>query len=233
MHVKSLRRAVLMAVALVMSAFSLVAVSSTPAHAATPTFSQLGANYSAVRYGTTVTFTGRVGYSNGGTPTYVPKGTVTLQRLPAGGSTWLTVSSRPIVANADQKWSYKPAGTASYRLVYSDSSGTYTGSVSSSVKVGVRRNLNDNWRSSTRTFYGKVAPKYAGKPVIIQKSTCRYPKSTSCSWSAYKVINTNAYSNWSLRLPAYRTKTHFRAYVRPSSGYLGSLSNYYVSTYRY
>jgi len=222
-----------MAVALVMSAFSLVAVSSTPAHAATPTFSELGANYSAVRYGTTVTFTGRVGYSNGGTATYVPKGTVTLQRLPAGGSAWLTVSSRPIVANANQTWSYKPAGTASYRLVYSDSSGTYSSSVSSSVKVGVRRNLNDGWRSSTRTFYGKVAPKYAGKPVIIQKSTCRYPKSTSCRWSAYKVINTNAYSNWSLRLPAYRTKTHFRAYVRPSSGYLGSLSNYYVSTYRY
>ncbi|HWJ08236.1 MAG TPA: hypothetical protein VNS46_02610 [Nocardioides sp.] len=229
----SLRRVVLMVVALVASSLSLVAVSTSSAQAATSTFSQLGANYASVRYGTTVTFTGRVGYTNNGNPTYVPQGTVTLQRLPAGGSTWLTVSSRPIVPNADQTWTYKPAGTSTYRLLYSDGSGTYGSSASPSVKVGVRRNLNDNWRSATRTFYGKVAPKYAGKPVIIQKSTCRYPASSSCSWSAYRVINTNAYSNWSLKLPAYRTKTHFRAYVRPSSGYLGSLSNYYVTTYRY
>lgn len=232
MH-KSLRRVVLTVVALVASTLSLVAVSTAPAQAATATFAQLQANYSTVKYGTTVTFTGRVGYSNAGTPTYVPKGTVTLQRLPYGGSTWVSVSSRPIVANADQKWSYRPAATSSYRLVYTDGSGTYATSTSSSVRVNLRRNLNDNWRSSTRTFYGKVAPKYARKAVIIQKSTCRYPASSSCSWSAYKVIYTNAYSNWALRLPAYRTRTHFRAYVRPSSGYLGSLSNHYVTTYRY
>lgn len=226
----SLRRVVLVVVALLASSLSLVAVSTTSAQAATATQSHITRSVPSVQYGSNVTIEGWVTCCGSTSHGYGFE--LQLQRK-IGSGAWTTFGRRDVTSTAPTAiWTFKPSASAYYR-VYFPGVGDHTASYSGALSVGVRRNLNDNWRSSTRTYYGKVAPKYAGKPVIIQKSTCRYPARSSCSWSAYKVINTNAYSNWSLRLPAYRTKTHFRAYVRPSSGYLGSLSNYYVTTYRY
>ncbi|HWJ66718.1 MAG TPA: hypothetical protein VNT31_08575 [Nocardioides sp.] len=231
MH-KSLRRVVLMVVALVASSLSLVAVTSAPAQAApTPTEAHLTRDYSVVKYGGYVTMQGWVTCCGDPEPGYGFK--VQLQRK-IGSGAWTVFSTRDVTSTTPRPvWKFKPSASAYYRLYFPGIGTEFAPDYSPALKVGVRRNLNDNWRSSTRTFYGKVAPKYAGKPVIIQKSTCRYPNSSSCSWSVHKVVYTNGYSNWAVRLPAYRTRTHFRAYVRPSSGYLGSLSNHYVTTYRY
>lgn len=236
MHVKSLRRAVILAVAMVASSLSLVTLSTAPAHAtAYNSFSELHSNYSAIRYGSAITLTARVGYDEVN-PTYVNAGTATLQRQVYGATTWSNFSVRTIDSTTgDITWTIKPSKTTKYRIAYSGgayNADTYSASTSNIVRVAVRRNLNDNFRRSDRLFYGKVAPKFANRAVYIQKSTCTNPTGSSCSWSAYKTIRTNGTSNWSLKLPVYARKTHFRAYIPASSGYAGSLSNYYVSTWR-
>ncbi len=162
MHVKSLRRIVLMVVAMVASSLSLVAVSTAPANAAAySSFAELENNYSSVRYGVAVTLTGRVGYDTAA-PKYVNAGTATLQRLPYGASSWANVSSKTYTdTTTDLVWSLKPSNTTQYRIVYSGGTygaDTYGTSVSNVVKVGVKRNLGDNFNRSTRVFYGKVTP---------------------------------------------------------------------------
>lgn len=237
MHVKSLRRIVLMVVAMVASSLSLVAVSTAPANAAAySSFSELENNYSSVRYGVAVTLTGRVGYDTAA-PKYVNAGTATLQRLVYGSSSWANVSSKTYTdTTTDLVWSLKPSNTTQYRIVYSGGTygaDTYGTSVSNVVKVGVKRNLGDNFNRSTRVFYGKVTPSYARRTVYIQKSTCSSPTSSSCTWSLYKTLTTTSTGTWSTKLPAYSRRTHFRGLVKASNGYIGGYSNYYVTTYSY
>ncbi len=236
MHLTSLRRVALLVVAILASGLSLVAVSASPAHATAYTsFAELETNYAAVRYGSKVTITARVGY-NESSPTYVDAGTVTLQRA-VYGKGWANVSSKTITASTtDLKWALAPSNTTSYRILYfggSANGDTYSKAVSNVDKVGVRRNLHDNFSQSSRNFYGTVTPNYGGKTLYIQKSTCSNPESSSCTWGLYKTLRTTSAGKWVVKLPVYSRKTHFRALVKASSGYLVSYSNYYVTTYRY
>ncbi|KRC50143.1 hypothetical protein ASE19_16155 [Nocardioides sp. Root79] len=239
MHVKSFRRAIILAVALVASTLSLVTGTTTAAHAAAYTTKPyLQRSTTLVQHGSAsygkVTLTAGVGLVEA--PGYdANRGTVQVQRQIVGQTAWSTIYTADLAANFHPSWTFAPTYSASYRVVYSgysDASNSFGAATGGSYRVNVARNLHDNYRSSTRTFYGKVSPKYAGRAIVIQKSTCARPRLASCRWGAYKTIRTNSTSNFSLRLPVYRTKTHFRAVIAASNGYVKSFSNYYVSTWR-
>lgn len=237
MHLTSLRRVGLTVVALLASTLSLVAVTSAPAHAADiSTVAHLQRNYSLVRHGTVVTFQGWVTQAGDTTPRQ--PGATYLQRRIVGQTAWATLPPmRDLATDATPTWQSIPSYSADYRLYFAGtttSGGTHVKpSVSATVRVNVRRNLHDNFRRSTRVFYGKVTPSYARRVVTIQKSTCAAPTSTSCRWVTYKGVRTTATSAWSVKLPVYSRRTHFRAVVAPSNGYYTSFSNNYVTTYRY
>lgn len=230
---KSLSRAVLLVIALLASSLSLVAVSSAPAQAAVATQSHLTSNATnrAVTHGTRVSFGGWV--TAGSTCGPCGQGTVHLQRRIAGSTTWSTLSTRDLGVDATPTWSHAPTRTAYYRLYFPGYSNLATASYSASIKVSVRRNLHDNFRRATRTYYGKVTPSYNRRWVTIQKSNCSNPTSKSCRWTTYKAVKTSGTGAWSLRLPVYARRTHFRGYVKASNGYVNGWSNYYVTTYRY
>ena len=84
----------------------------------------------------------------------------------------------------------------------------------------------------TVTVLAWFAP-YAGKYVYIQRTTCSNPQASTCKWSHYKALKTTSSSRWKIKLPAYRQTNYFRAYIKPSSGYAPSYSNYYIETKRY
>lgn len=238
MHFTSLRRVGLTIVALLASTLSLVAVTSAPAHAADiSTVAHLQRNYTLVRHGTVVTFEGWVTAAGSTQPGY--PGATYLQRRIVGQTAWATLPPRRDLTQSDPTptWQSIPNYSADYRLYFAGtttSGGTRVKpSMSATVRVNVRRNLHDNFRRSTRVFYGKVTPSYARRVVTIQKSTCASPTSTSCRWSTYKGVRTTSTSAWSVKLPVYARRTHFRAVVAPSNGYYTSFSNNYVTTYRY
>ncbi len=237
MHLTSLRRVTLAFLALAASTLSLVAVTSAPAHAETvQTVAHLQRNYSLVRHGSAVTFQGWVTAAGSSEPGY--PGATYLQRRIVGQTAWATLPPRRDLTQADPTptWQTIPSYSADYRLYFA---GITQGdlvvkpSVSATVRVNVRRNLHDNFRRTTRVFYGKVTPAYARRVVTIQKSTCASPTSTSCRWVTYKGVRTTGTSAWSAKLPVYSRRTHFRAVVKPSNGYYTSFSNNYVTTYRY
>ena len=239
MHVKSLRRIVLMVVAMVASSLSLVAVTSSPASAASySTTSELEANVTTVVYGGTVTFTGRVYATIDGSDYYVPVGTAKLQRLNYGASTWATIQTKTITEDTGElTWTYKPGATARYRVLYSG--GTYEGDVLAPsvstplVSVKVKRKITSAGNQSTFVYYGKVTPGYGKRTVVMRKSTCSNPQSSSCTWTTYKNITTTSTGNYSVRLPVYARRTHFRAIVAASNGYLGNSASLIITTYRY
>lgn len=237
MHLTSLRRLVLTFLALAASTLSLVAVTSAPAHAETiTTVAHLQRNYSVVRHGSVVTFQGYVTAAGSSEPGY--PGATYLQRRIVGQTTWATLPPRRDLTEADPTptWQTIPAYSADYRLYFAGiTEGDFVvkPSVSAVVRVTVRRNLHDNFRRATRVYYGKVTPSYARRVVTIQKSTCASPTSASCRWVTYKGVRTTGTSAWSVKLPVYKRRTHFRAVVKPSNGYATSFSNKYVTTYRY
>ncbi|MEV5002177.1 hypothetical protein [Nocardioides sp. LML1-1-1.1] len=236
MHLTSLRRVGLTILALLASTLSLVAVTSAPAHAADiTTVAHLQRNYSLVRHGSAVTFQGYVTQAGSTTPRQ--PGATYLQRRIVGQTAWATLPPmRDLATDATPTWTTVPNYSADYRLYFAGfTSGDLVvkPSVSATVRVNVRRNLHDNFRRATRVFYGKVTPSYARRVVTIQKSTCASPTSASCRWVTYKGIRTTSTSGFSVKLPVYARRTHFRAVVKPSNGYYTSFSNNYVTTYRY
>ncbi|MFD1249205.1 hypothetical protein ACFQ3F_15515 [Nocardioides ginsengisoli] len=242
MKMNSLRRVLLLVVALVASTLSLVGLSSAPASADTFNGTAEVRATVAVRQGGTATVQGRVTFvAPDSQRYYVLAGTATLQQLAYGASAWTTVSSQTITQDTeDLTWTVRPAKNTQYRVVYSG--GTYTWpdsstdswnpATSAAVTVGVARNLNDKYTKRTHVFQGKVAA-YGRKIVVIQKSTCADPKSASCKWKTYKKLRTSAKGAWSLKLPFNRTNTHFRAVVKAGSGYITSYSTWVISTRRY
>ncbi|WP_157514817.1 hypothetical protein [Nocardioides sp. J54] len=230
---KLMRRVAVVAIALVASTLSLVSVSAAPAHAAVATKSHLTVNGKkavAVNYGKRVTFDGWV--SAPGQCSVCYPGKVQLQRKVGGGS-WTTLATRALSASVPAPtWKVKPNRSAYYRLRFLGYEDLASPSASPAVKVTVRRVLNDNWRRSGRLFYGKVAPAYKNRPIIIQKSTCARPRAASCKWTRLKSIKTNRTSNWKVKIPVQRRTTHYRAYIAPSNGFGGNTSKYFITTRR-
>lgn len=235
MNMKALRRVVLMVVALVASSLSLVTVAS-PANADTyPTVVDVRATV-AIRAGGTATVEAQVGFVDVDGTYYVPAGTATLQQLPYGARTWTGVGVTTLGPGTQPlSWTVRPAKNTQYRVVYSGAtvgSDVLAPKTSNTVSVGVARNLNDKFKKRSRVFSGKIAS-YGRKPVVIQKSTCANPKVAACKWKKFRTVKTNAKGAWSTKLTIGRTKTHFRAVVKPGAGYITSYSNYVISTWRY
>lgn len=233
MHVKSLRRIVLMVVAMVASSLSLVAVSSVPAHAAgVPTDSHIKVNRTTVTYGTTVSITGWASIEGETEPGY--PGSIVLERKYYGQSTWSPVSTKPLTeSDPTPSWTITPSRTAYYRMHFLGYEDSAEPSYSSPVKVSVRRKITASANESTFVYYGKVTPSYGKRTVVIRKSTCANPQTGPCSWTTYRNITTTSTGNYSVRLPAYSRRTHFRAMVAGSNGYLGNTASLIVTTYRY
>lgn len=235
---KSLHRLLLLVVALATGAISLIAVAPAAHAAPVPTVTKIGATKSVVLHGTTVKIYGcgtLEGYDQ-----CAPFGTLTLQRRLVGQSSWTNISARyPNESVQKPSWILTPSASASYRVAWSGGSygeGTYAPTPISDRQtklIRVARNLHDSFTQSSFTFKGLVTPKYAGKPVYIQKTTCSNPTSTSCSWGLYKTLKSTSSSRWAVKLPAYSRTTYFRAYIKTSSGYAPSYSRYYIETKRY
>jgi hypothetical protein len=233
MHVKSLRRIVLMVVAMVASSLSLVAVSTAPAHAAgVATDSHIQVNRTSVTYGGTVSITGWASLEGETDPGY--PGSISLERKYYGQSGWSTVSTKSLTdAERTPTWTTTPAKTAYYRVHFLGYPGSAEPSYSSPVKVSVRRKITSAGNESTFVYYGKVTPSYGKRTVVIRKSTCSNPQSSSCSWTTFKNVTTTSTGNYSVRLPVYSRRTHFRAMVPASNGYLGNTASLIITTYRY
>lgn len=231
MHLTSIHRVLVLAVAAVAGAYFLTAPAPADVaqRAADPAISRTDVARSThiVKYGAYVSIFGLVTASGG---TLQSNGVVRLERQLHGQSEQSTFSKRALTS-APPRWTFRPSRTGTYQLYFLGKTGVITASTSDYVRIAVRRNLNDRWRSTDRTYYGKVLPNYRGRPVYIQRSTCTSPSSGSCSWSAYKTVTTNTYGNWAVRLPNPASRTHFRGYVPPSNGYGGALSNRIVTLY--
>ena len=227
---KSIHRVVLVAIAMLMGSFALVAVSSAPAQAATATTTLVGYSAKVVTHGGRVSFQTAVRNPSNQA---VTSGTVVVERRIVGQSAFRKIYERPLTSTDYQPtWRFKPNYSAYYRVRYLGNS-SYNASTSQTYRINVRRNLRDRFRKADRLFYGKVTPRYGNRVVLIQKSTCARPKSSNCRWRAYKRIKTRATGNWAIRLPVQRRRTHFRGVVGASNGYAGNYSRYFVTTYRY
>lgn len=236
MH-KSLHRLLLLVVALATGAISLIAVAPSANAATYPTITKISSTKKVVLHGTSVKIygCGTVVQAGGAC---APFGKLTLQRRLVGGS-WKNISTRTATeSNTRPSWILTPSASAYYRVAWSG--GTYGDTYSPTPAadrqtrlIRVERNLHDKWVRSSFTYGGLVTPTYAGKYVYIQRTTCSNPQSTSCKWSHYKALKTTSSSRWKIKLPAYRQTNYFRAYIKPSSGYAPSYSNYYIETKRY
>ena len=235
MH-KSLHRLLLLVVALATGAISLIAVAPS-AHAATYASKTLiSSTKTVVLHGTSVKIKGCVTVPDY-KPGCAPSGAVRLERRIVGKSAWTTVNTKSLATTGGlPEWIIKPSYSAYYRLVFggTDFEGhTFQRSTSAAKLIRVARNLHDKWVRSSFTYGGLVTPTYAGKYVYIQRTTCSNPQASTCKWSHYKALKTTSSSRWKIKLPAYRQTNYFRAYIKPSSGYAPSYSNYYIETKRY
>ena len=190
---------------------------SAPAEAAGGTWGTTIAitpSESRVVYGDDLWITGTVatGDATGDTWLY---GTVTLLAMPAGATTWTTVATDDTYGSFSF-YDVKPSLTTAYKVVFSDTDPdtyAYAASESPGSAVGVQRKVRvDNRRT---TFFGKVTPDYAHRPVKVERRFGR-------QWRTHKIVRTDARGRWSIRLPApSRRKTHWRFTVKSDSSYLG------------
>ena len=224
-------------------ALGLVVVAQSSASAATSYQAYISwqASKSTIRYKSSVTYSGVVyGYNSVGQKAAMDGGSVSLQKLSAGTSTWRTIATKPIGTTSPDtgKFSFTTVGTvnAKYRIYYrgyTDPGGSYTftTATSTSKSMWVARNLHDNWLKSGGKFYlrGNVDPGYAYSGLIVQRKTC-----ASCAWRYYKTTKTNKYGayNTVLAKPG-RGSYYYRAYARTSKSYILSKSRYEYRIYVY
>lgn len=143
--------------------------------------------------------------------------TVYLQRLLAGSSTWATIASAVSDAFGAVRFETSAVSNARYRLVYlggtwADVSESQLSPVTSALRVHkVARDLNAKARELRRGFryFGKVAPKYKRKIVILQRNTGN-------GWRRYDKVRTSRKSRWSFTVPGKPTKGkwRYRAFVK-------------------
>lgn len=236
MH-KTLHRLLLLVVALATGAISLIAVAPAANAATYPTETLIGSTKTVVLHGTSVKIKGCATAADDDYEYCKPTGAMRLERRIVGKSAWTTVSTKPLTGTSGiPEWIIKPSYSAYYRVVFGggDLEGnTFQGSTSAARLIRVARNHHDTFARSSFTFAGRVTPSYAGKYVYIQRTTCSNPLASTCKWSLYKTLKTNSSSRWTVKLPAYTQTNYFRAYIKPSSGYAPSYSNYYIETKRY
>lgn len=205
-----------------------VALTAGPAHAATVDHAsriQLDAQAKSVyRYGDNVTVSGRVvvegkGSCAGGAAWCRPPetaGSVTLQRLNAGSSTWSTVATWSS-ESIDFSFPTTAWQNATYRVSYSG--GAITGHTFAASDTGraiaVSRDPNGRVAQpgGRLIFRGNVDPGFARRYVVVQTRKC-----SRCAWRTYKRVKTTATGAYRTGIFAPRSgRMYWRSKVRGTS----------------
>ncbi|MEX0429151.1 hypothetical protein AB3X52_16125 [Nocardioides sp. DS6] len=183
--------------ATVVAAGGALAATGSPASAA----DSGGVRYSAntVTYGQTLKVSGT---------SPVSSGKVYLYAKPYHGS-WGKVASKTTPASF--AFSVKPAKYTQYYVRVVPTSGDPLRT--SAHPISVHRKLTrPAVHPKAKTITGKVSPAYKKRLVTIQKRSC-----TNCAWKKAKVVRTNKWSTWTLRIPVKRMQ--YRAVVAASNGF--------------
>ncbi|MGH8970815.1 MAG: hypothetical protein ACRDV1_12795 [Actinomycetes bacterium] len=174
-----------------------------------------------VVYGGTTVLEGQVVVDDGA----VTGASVEVFARPAGSSAWMHLGT--VDSSTDDGVfrlnTHKPAWTADYRVVYEGnllyarSEGTRRVPVARKISSGLTSNGD-----ATFTFFGSVAPTYAGKTVRLQRKT-----SASGSWSTISSTSTSRTSRWSFRVarPSTSGTYYYRVYTPSDTRYVTSRSS--------
>lgn len=173
-----------------------------------------------VEYGDSATLAGQVVTQDGA----IANATVDLLARAAGTHDWTAVGA----ASTDPDtgvFSFtclEPASTTEYRAVYHGSV-LYSGSEGVRT-VEVARRVPDSMTqvASTRfRFEGSVAPRYAGRRVLLQRKGC-----SGCSWVTVSRTNTDTRSGWrfSIDVSGFTGDRWYRAVIPGDVSYVRSYS---------
>jgi hypothetical protein len=206
-----------------------VAVSS-PASATvnltTTTTLELSSGDNPLIYGDTVSLTGGVVGSDGGS---AYDGTATLYQYTPSNPTWTPVST--VDASGYLYFSdLKPTSNVAYKVVYSGYAATsayednYAASESVPVNVGVTYKLNA--RTPGTSIVGKIKPSYAKKKVVIERKVGK-------TYKKYRTVKTNAKSAFRVKLPtgARGKKVFFRVILKGTSEISPLAAGFYTIRY--
>lgn len=109
-------------------------------------------------------------------------------------------------------WKVKPPKYTQYRVRVVDTAQP-DDVATAPHPIGVSRKVTrPALHPKKRTISGKVGPAYKKRLVTIQKRRC-----SSCAWTRAKIVRTNKWSNWHLRIPV--KKMQYRAVVKASNGF--------------
>lgn len=184
-----------------------------PASAAAPTGTAYFSAHSVI-YGQGITVHGTTSAS---------AGQVLLYAKPFK-STWRVLATD--TSPSSFSWTVRPGKYTQYYVRVIETGNTLDARTSPyAVAVG-RKLTKPAVHSRSKTITGKVAPAYKKRLVTIQKRSCN-----SCAWKKAKVVRTNRYSKWTLRIPV--KKMQYRAVVAASNGYkkTGSPVTHVIVTY--
>jgi hypothetical protein len=221
------------ATALVATPLALVAT-ATPAAAASPTIIAPSTGTSWISYnkysrqpgaavsGDTIYFYIDVKSTDGTTDPYA--GTVTVQRLLAGQSTWTTIGT----GTAGYYGSTKLVSNATYRATYSGgTSGSSSWAASTDAKsIKVQRAFDITPKSGKKLgLAGKVKPAGKVKLTVLKKHGKK--------WKKFKSLKTKANGKFMVRLPAPKkrgAKLFWRIDIKGSSTFAPTKSAVYYTT---
>lgn len=112
-----------------------------------------------------------------------------------------------------------PDGSTEYRAVY-EGDLLHAGAEGRRT-VGVSRRVDDALRSRREgaVFSGRVSPRYAGRPVVVQRKTCG-----GCGWQRLTVLRTSDRSRWrtTVGAPPAGSAWRFRVVVPADARFLRS-----------
>jgi hypothetical protein len=147
---------------------------------------------------------------------------VQLLRKAAGTSTWVAVSQVNTASDGTYLFSLAATTNAAYR-VYHPATSESVASYSSAVVAKVARNLGAQKKridAAKWRFFGKVSPKYAKKPVFLQR------KVGPGAWRTIEKQRTTKRSRWGFVVSAKSTPgvVRYRTFVKGSTKYIKSYS---------
>ena len=195
---KLTRLAAGLATATAVASAGAIATTAAPAAAAVSGSVYYSAN--TVTYGQVLTVHGT---------SSATQGKAVLYAKPFHG-TWKALATDTTPASFS--WKVRPTKYTQYYVRVASSSGDV--GVTNPHPINVHRKLTrPAVHPKAKTITGKVAPAYKKRLVTIQKRSC-----SSCAWKKAKVVRTNRWSKWTLRIPVKRMQ--YRALVAASNGFL-------------
>lgn len=166
-----------------------------------------------VEHGDTALLEGQVVTGDGA----VSEASVDLLARQAGSSGWTPAGSAATDPDTGV-FSFRclrPAATTDYRVVYEGT--LYFAGTEGTRQVKVARQVQDRMQQVTSERYrlsGSVAPRYDGRPVLLQRKKC-----AGCAWRTITRRETSARSRWAFTIDVsgFTGRRWFRAVV-PADG---------------